>query len=418
MRLRLILGGLLPVLLSALLLAGFIPIGGDIGPASRDDGRDAIEALRSLGYLDWVEVRDGDVGKSGLVKADDIQDGTPRFILYKPRYSTDLRVINMSGDVVLSRSVNVSDEPLGLIKPAGDMGLYGIQEDEGLIKFCLNGSVLWRVKGRFHHEVIEGEDGFVYSLIRRPKNVVNAGETLYVLDDLIVKYAPDGGFMEEQSIYGLFHGHVSETQLSDLRDYLDGLGYGEIEFLADRPTELFHTNSISLIRDDVGGLFNKGDLLISIKNLDTIAVLDKEDYGVKWIWGKGVLENQHNPSQLSNGNIIVFDNGCKFERPHSRIIEVDPVKRGIVWEYSPEDTGVFFSRYMGGVEEIDAGKYLVTESDRGRLFMLDSKGEILWEYYLPDMDETKRATLYRSHPLTGHEITLLSCSWNYSAKKS
>lgn len=49
-------------------------------------------------------------------------------------------------------------------------------------------------------------------------------------------------------------------------------------------------------------------------------------------------------------------------RDYSRVIEVEPVKRKVVWEYKAEPPESFFSGVMGGNQRLPNGNTLITES--------------------------------------------------------
>ena len=52
---------------------------------------------------------------------------------------------------------------------------------------------------------------------------------------------------------------------------------------------------------------------------------------------------------------------------------------------------------MGGIQLLGGGNVLVTESTRGRAFEITREGEIVWEFFSPDVegDGDERATFYR-----------------------
>ena len=67
--------------------------------------------------------------------------------------------------------------------------------------------------------------------------------------------------------------------------------------------------------------------MISFRQLDTVGIIDKRSGKFSWKWGRGELGHQHDPTQLENGNILIFDNGWHSLQAigaRSRIIEVDP----------------------------------------------------------------------------------------------
>ena len=90
-------------------------------------------------------------------------------------------------------------------------------------------------------------------------------------------------------------------------------------------------------------------------------------------------------------HILVFDNGRS--RGWSRVVEVDPETKKIVWQYRAKD---FFSRLRGGAQRLPNGNTLVTESVKGRVFEVTPDGEIVWDFSNPEVTKDgKRRQIYR-----------------------
>lgn len=95
------------------------------------------------------------------------------------------------------------------------------------------------------------------------------------------------------------------------------------------------------------------------------------------------------------GNILVFDNEgpSGFPPTHlpslqgSRILEIDPIKKEIVWQYTSEnsDRAVwdFFSGFISSARRLPNGNALINEGMNGRMFQVTPAGEIVWEYVNP-----------------------------------
>ena len=75
--------------------------------------------------------------------------------------------------------------------------------------------------------------------------------------------------------------------------------------------DVFHANAVKILDRTIEGLCRKGDLLLSFRSLDLLAVIDPVGGALRWTWGPGRLEEQHDPSLLENGRILVFDNGTR-----------------------------------------------------------------------------------------------------------
>src|ERR1043165_4228701 len=51
-------------------------------------------------------------------------------------------------------------------------------------------------------------------------------------------------------------------------------------------------------------------VLVSFRNLSTVAIIDKRTGTFVWKLGPEMLAQQHDPSLLSNGHILLFDHGA------------------------------------------------------------------------------------------------------------
>ncbi len=141
---------------------------------------------------------------------------------------------------------------------------------------------------------------------------------------------------------------------------------------------IFHANSIKTLRKDYNEIFTKGRVLISIRNINSIALLDLEEETVVWMWGSEVLDYPHHPTPTKEGNILIYDNGL-INRDYTRIIEVDPISEEIVWSFNFDGEVEFHSNIMGSVQELPNNNILILESITGRVIEVDRKGNILYE---------------------------------------
>jgi hypothetical protein len=137
-----------------------------------------------------------------------------------------------------------------------------------------------------------------------------------------------------------------------------------------------HQNALNLTAE--------GDLLVSFRQIDTIGIVSRQTGQFTWKWGPGEISHQHHPTQLDNGNILVFDNG-----PHrgggtfSRVLEVNPTTNQIEWGYKGDPSISFYSFHISGAERQPNGNTLITEGGPGRVFEVTRDSEIVWEYVNP-----------------------------------
>lgn len=284
--------------------------------------------------------------------------------------------------------------------------------------------------GTIHNLVLE--DGRLFSNVLGPKcPVMGCASKVEMRDwygNLLWKYEnpslhhradlmPDNSivaiFWEElpEEYHGQIQGGIPGTEREDGKWYTDALRiinrnkdvvwewypYEELNISewtlghSDKRDYWPNINNVDYLPE--GNPYNgREGLLVSFRKIDTIAIIDIETKEVVWKWGKGQLAHQHDPHMLENGNIIIFDNG--FLRPDlpelradmyfSRILEINPSAEVIVWEYKgPKERGKvlsFYSHIGGYVERLTNGNTLITESETGRVFEVDSQGKIVWEY--------------------------------------
>ncbi len=95
------------------------------------------------------------------------------------------------------------------------------------------------------------------------------------------------------------------------------------------------------------------------------------------------------------GNILVFDNQGAAGLPPlylnmfpgSRVLEIDPISREIVWQYDASCSGrpfwTFYSSFISSARRLPNGNTLICEGMNGRLFQVTTDGDIVWEYVNP-----------------------------------
>jgi hypothetical protein len=130
--------------------------------------------------------------------------------------------------------------------------------------------------------------------------------------------------------------------------------------------------------------FAPGDLLISIRQLNTLMVFDPVTERAKW-HQTGPWIAQHDPDFQQNGRITVFSNNndgtlAGSSLGGSTVIEVDPVTGNAKTLYGGSPGQRMYSNIRGKHQKLANGNLLITESESGRLLEVDGKGEIVWEY--------------------------------------
>jgi len=147
---------------------------------------------------------------------------------------------------------------------------------------------------------------------------------------------------------------------------------------------ILHANAIEMIDGtlvDKYPMLKKGHILISLREIHTIAIIDLEQERVTWAL-TGMWKYQHEPSLLENGNLLLFDN--RGNDGKSKVIEFNSLTQEVVWEYKGTAKEKFFSRAGGNVQRLPNGNTLIIESNNGRVFEVTPEGKIVWEFYNPN----------------------------------
>lgn len=258
-----------------------------------------------------------------------------------------------------------------------DGGLLAVYEGFGIVKLDRDSNLVWsypRSDGGAneadpgaHHDLFVDDGGMIYVLTRRAHIVPRVDLGWPILEDFITVLTPDGEPIDSLSLLEAFE---------DSR-------FAPLLITAASSGDIFHTNTIEVFdgrHADVAPIFKKGNALISLRELNVIAIVDMELRQVVWAI-TGMAARQHQPTLLENGNMLLFDNLGNAGR--SRVIEFDPLTQVVVWEYPGAGADGLFSETCGSNQRLPNGNTLITETDRGRALEVDTDGSIVWEFLNP-----------------------------------
>ncbi|HVY46080.1 MAG TPA: arylsulfotransferase family protein [Minicystis sp.] len=406
----------------------------------------------SIPYVNYVPIRAEQRGKSGttLYKTERSFRG---YNLYVQKPDAAAILTDMQGEIVHRWATEAAQAPKPLerwrgwrtvrMKPNGD--LFAIVDHDALIKIDWSSKLIWKADVAAHHEIMLADDGDIYVIAAEQRLVDVDGKKRLVDDALVVDVSPDGEVKKrysmndvlstdpelkrtvERAIRRRYH-RIDEEGLehvlarSKSRDKLAALmTTGKVEgttqyerFVLARavpgvPVDVFHANAIALLKDHPSGIWKQGDIMVSFRHLNLIIVFDPSDLHVKWSFGPGVFYGQHMPSILPNGHVLLYDNGTgrpaadgarrdgKRRGPkYTRIVELDPVTKSIVWTYEADPPTSFYSEAEGSVQRLPNENLLIGE-EGGRAFEITRAKEVVWEYYNPKFDKTgnARSGMYR-----------------------
>lgn len=250
--------------------------------------------------------------------------------------------------------------------PNGD--LLAIYEGLGIIKLDRRSHLIWVNRNGAHHDLQVTEDSSIHVLTRIARLNTEIHPTEPVLEDFISVLTPEGVTSKEFSLFRAY-------QQSPFRAVLEQMGHH---------SDLFHTNTLEIFDGrlvNLSPLFQKGYALISSRVMSNIAIVDCENEQVVWSTF-GDWKRQHQPTLLENGHLLLFDN--LDTNDSSKVIELDPQTKEIVWAYRGDPPGSFFSSACGSNQRLLNGNTLITESNNGRAFEVTTDGKLVWEFHNPN----------------------------------
>jgi hypothetical protein len=229
-----------------------------------------------------------------------------------------------------------------------------------------------------------GDDGGIYALTHEIRNnEYRDFPQLAVprIDDFVVVLSPDGEELEKVSIADALIDSPYARLLTRVVWYTKG--------------DYLHTNGIDVLEPgDTAKLphARPGQVLLSFREIDTIAVLDLDEERIVWAV-RGPWLAQHDPDILPDGNILLFDNLGNFLNAdgadaedgggRSRILEFDPSTMAIMWQYAGTVEEPFDSDVRASQERLPNGNTLITEETGGRILEVTPDHEIVWEFVNP-----------------------------------
>ena len=253
------------------------------------------------------------------------------------------------------------------VYPNGD--LLALFENIGLLRLDGDSRQIWYYPGKTHHDLAIGDDGSIYVLTQRPSQLDFRGLRKEIVDNHVTVLDAAGNEQRSISI-------VDSLLASDYQATA-------FQMLFNPLPDVLHVNSLRLLDGSLAErvpAFRRGNLLISSKNLNFIAVLDPEEERIVWalfnLWG-----GQHDPSVLANGSILLFDNYGLEGR--SRVVEFDPRTLEITWSYDGAPQQPLYSKTCGLAQRLANGNTLVTETNAGRAVEVRPDGTVVWEYLSP-----------------------------------
>ena len=330
--------------------------------------------------VDQNAVRRRGVGLRGL----DIARACPGLTLFAPMGGSAVHLIDLHGTVVHSWNLPYPPGLYRYLTGRGTLFYNGKLPNATFIgkspfnagvamEVDWNGKILWEVRRPGHHHdgrLLKNGNIILLCAAELPEAIAARvrggrpgteadGKTMWA--DYLVEMTTDGNVVWQWRSW----------------DHLDPL-VDVVTASQDERAEWTHGNSVFEEPD--------GNLLVSFRAISTVVRIDRASGNILWKLGAPPLSGQHAPYRLTNGNILIFDNGphrLDESFPFSRVIEVDPTTKAIVWTYREPRPFNFFSPRISNAQRLPNGNTLVNEGNFGRFFEVTSEGDIVWEYVNP-----------------------------------
>ncbi len=294
----------------------------------------------------------------------DFEDGLHGAVLLDPDGQLANRwVVSQEGTAWAERQDD-NVYPHGVeILPDGSL-IAAFDGGSSAVRYGYCGEEIWRTQGTFHHSLSLGDDGTVWAW-GNP-----FGQTTQT--EYMVELSVDDGTVQRHIL--LDHVWPENPGIDPFAIRQDDKAQASL-WMFDR----FHVNDVEPLparwADAYPG-FEAGDLLISLRSVNLVAVVDPDDLAVKW-WRQGLTRRQHDPDWNERGTITIFDNN--MHRDYSRIQEIDPVSyasRVVV----PGEPYSFYTWHRGKHDAVPGGGYLVATTEQGRLFEVNADGEVVFDF--------------------------------------
>lgn len=394
-------------------------------------------------YLHMFALRDELDGGTTVFNKNKSSPGYTLFTAYDGKKCTN-RLIDPEGNLIQEWYIKYSDvwgkkapfleEQYGdewtcwqgtQLLPNGDLVATFIDNGKpycgGLVKLNLDSEVVWSLPKCTHHDVHLGKDGLLYTpgMYLVEEDEENSGKRFLtpgslpsteplvtfwetpILKDTIIVTSPDGEFLEEIDLGDAFANSEYRWSFSN-RFQTPKHSSGVFD-----PS---HLNDVELITEEWAKHHPKiepGDLMVSARNINTLAIIDRQTELVKWVTN-GPFIQQHDPDLLPNGNILLFDNWGKIDSEvgATRIIEWNPKTQQIDWEYAGTRDRPLHATFRGSQQLLPNGNVLITESTGGRILEVTRDKEIVWEY-VNQVSENRVGVVIRAQRFAPDSLTFV-----------
>lgn len=321
-------------------------------------------------------------------------------------------------DSVHRRGTGLDEQDLQgtALLPGGD--LVANVEYAGTVRVDACSRVEWTLAEGSHHSIERAEDGTLWipgithegpaRSERYPRGFVGLASEIY--RSQVLHVGPGGRLLRRIDVLSLLYDSGLERFIPKNRqqDEEDVVHLNDVEPLPGSMADAYP-------------LFEAGDLLLSLRNLDLVLVVDPDTREVKWSASRPFIM-QHDPDFLGRGWIGVFDNNWDDTNNGtmlggSRIVALNPGSDSTRVLFPTAASEHFYTAHRGKWQQLENGNRLLTEADRGRILEVAPDGRTVWSWSVEAYSDDRVPSVTRGHrvDLTREEAAAWPCSPGDSA---
>jgi hypothetical protein len=255
-----------------------------------------------------------------------------------------------------------------------------------LALFDSGGALVWHRKGNNHHwSSVEASSAILSPSYVTGKSIYGQGRWKVSRRCRLGKRAVVDAIM-------IVEPDRSIVNQIDLAEVFIASGYQGLLPLSYTPCDPFHLTSVTSLPPELASSYpglSAGDLLVSLLSLNTIAIIDRASFKIKWIVS-GLTQTQYSPQFIGSNKLLVIETpGGSAETKIARLVTIDLGTRERVQVF-PKASGAsepaeFFHPDIYGAQAISLSKdfshAVITNPKNGKVIVIDLvQNEIVWEY--------------------------------------
>lgn len=324
-----------------------------------------------------ISRHDGDLGRSIV----EIRDLNTFEVLhsYKPNIEDIYKKIDLSKDEFKNLKRDIGLNRFHMWHPSiTNKGELIFQSRSPLVKLDFNSNVIWvNDENMFHHSTNLDDEENIYvpsqykpysKLVSEYVGLNNATEKYNYEDDAINILNKTGKILFSKSV----------TEILIEHGYLN-----RIFSQQSHKTDPIHLNDIQPVLKDTK-YFKKGDVFLSLRNLSMIILYRPSTNKIIKII-EGEFYNQHDVDILDESRISIYNNNVFLNYQNKRIVKNNEI---IIYDFETNSFSKKFEKtfieneinsYSNGlVDFLQDGSAIVEDRNNGRIFYLNSEGEVIW----------------------------------------